>query len=129
MYREFELKGGVDSKATRWVLGAILVCLIWVTIMVLLVRSLVPQAAAGQETTIPEASTPATAPSARVPSHFSELEEAFSSASAQAGERPAGIAGLGVMDVVGNLEHFPLRGGGGGFACAGPVPGEGEATL
>ena len=33
------------------------------------------------------------------------------------------------MDVVGNLQHFPLRGGGGGFACAGPVPGEGEATL
>jgi hypothetical protein len=33
------------------------------------------------------------------------------------------------MDVVGNLEHFPLRGSGGGFACAGPVPGDGEATL
>src|SRR5688572_12370412 len=98
--------------------------------MALVIRGLGPQEAVGQETTTPESpptttpspEAPATAPPASVPSVFPELEEAFSSASAEPGEHPQGIPRLGVTDVLGHLYRFPLQGGG-RFVCRGPVPG------
>jgi hypothetical protein len=117
-------------KIAGWVLGAIALFLILVTMM-LVVRGLGPQEAVGQETTTPATTTPtttpatpATSPPASVPQLFPELEEALSSASPheEAGEHPQGIPGLSVMDVLGQLYRFPLRGG--RFVCRGPVPGK-----
>ena len=112
-------------KAAGWVLGAITLFLLVVTMM-LLVRSLGPQEAAGQEATTPATTTPTTtqasSPPASVPPLFPELEEALSSASPQEpGEHSQGIPGLSVMDVLGQLYRFPA---GGRFVCRGPVPGE-----
>ena len=119
-------------KATGWVLGAITLCLLLVTMM-LVVRGIGPQEAAGQETTTPEGTpatttpttTQASSPPASVPALLPEIQEALSSASAQeeSGEHPQGIPGLSVMDVLGQLYRFPLQEGG-RFVCRGPVPGE-----
>ena len=56
---------------------------------------------------------------------FSDLfPGASASASATAGaDEPEGIPDLSVMDVLGNLKNYPTRSG---FACVGPVPGDGN---
>ena len=86
--------------------------------------------AVGQPT--PATTTPSSAPSSASPSAFADDLEGFSdlfpgasaSASAIAGtDEPEGIPDLGVMDVVGNLKNYPTRSG---FACVGPVPGDGD---
>ena len=81
-------------------------------------------------TTTPSSASPS--PSSASPSAFADDLEDFSdlfpgasaSASASAGaDEPEGIPDLGVMDVVGNLKNYPTRSG---FACVGPVPGDGD---
>jgi hypothetical protein len=121
-------------KAAGWVLSAIALYLLLAAV-VLVVRSLGPQEAAGQETTIPVSppatappatAPPATVPPASVPSLLPELTEALSPASAPAEPEPEGIPGLGVTDVLGQLYRFPV---GGRFVCRGPDPADGEGTL
>jgi hypothetical protein len=123
--------GGAGLRVAGWALVAVGLCLVVVAVA-WLIRSSSSQEAAGQEattpvappTTTPSPETPATSPPASVPPLFPELEEALSSASAQeeAAEHPRGIPGLSVMDILGQLNHFPLQEG--RFVCRGPVPGE-----
>jgi hypothetical protein len=70
------------------------------------------QEAAGQELTPRPAVTAPPAATTPAPVRFPELTEGLPS-------EPKGIPGLGVMEVIGNLEHFRAEGG---FVCDGPVP-------
>jgi hypothetical protein len=78
-----------------------------------------PQEAAGQELTVPEPTAPTASPPPTV--QTPERTDGIPSEPA-----PAGIPGLSVMDVIGNLEPFRTEGR---FVCDGPAPTEGSGSM
>jgi hypothetical protein len=78
-----------------------------------------PPEAAGQELTVPESTVPAASPPPTV--QAPERTEVL-----PLEPEPAGIPGLSVVDVIGNLEHFRTEGR---FVCDGPVTTEGTGSI